>query len=61
MHTAVRIELSHSCVDENACYVRLYTSLCGKHPRVLESACVCTHRHTHTQNYNYNYNKSWPN
>jgi len=49
MHTAVRFELSHNSVDENACSVRLYTTLSGKHPRVLESACVCTHRHTQTK------------
>ena len=49
MHTAVRFELSHNSVDENACSVRLYTTLSGKHPRVLESACVCRHRHTQTK------------
>ena len=45
MHTAVRFELSHSSVDESACSVRLYTTLSGKHLRVLESACACAHRH----------------
>ena len=49
MHTAVRFELSYGSVVENARSVRLYTTLSGKHPRVLESACVCTHRHTYTK------------
>jgi hypothetical protein len=49
MHTTMRFVLSQSSVDENACSVGFYRTLSGKHPRVLESSCVCTHRHTYTK------------